>query len=264
MNIFIKIFIIISLFIPIFAWAVTAVVEINTGMEEINAFEGILVLPENMHTNKIQTGNSIILFWITPPKQIENTITFAGITPGGFSGIYPMFTVSGEFSAQDLERVRFESVNALKDDGSGTSAPVTITLSSVELKNDTEPPEDFIPVIANDPNIFSGKWFVAFATQDKGTGINHYEIKENKKGIFSLFVKWHKEQSPYVLNDQQLESYVLVKAVDNAGNKQIMEIPPVNPLNFYENFLFWFIIILIVMFSIKNIIRRKCRNIFYR
>src|SRR3989344_5045993 len=187
MNIFIKIFIIISLFIPIFAWAVTAVVEINTGMEEINAFEGILVLPENMHTNKIQTGNSIILFWITPPKQIEDTIIFAGITPGGFSGIYSMFTVSGEFSAKDLERVRFESVNALKNDGSGTSAPATITLSSVELKNDTEPPEDFIPVIANDPNIFSGKWFVAFATQDKGTGINHYEIKENKKGIFSLF-----------------------------------------------------------------------------
>ena len=165
--------------------AATAVVEVDTGTEDVNALEGTLVLPENMRVDKTQTGNSIILFWITMPEQVGNIITFAGITPGGFEDVYPIFTIHGDFNAKDLERVRFESVNALKNDGSGASVPVIMTLSPIELQGDTEPPEDFTPVIASDLNVFDGKYFLVFATQDKNSGINHYEVRESRWGWFT-------------------------------------------------------------------------------
>ena len=211
-----SIFCLLALLFPFFIiYAATAVIEVDTGTEDINALEGTLVLPEGIRVNETQTGNSVILFWITPLEQVGNTITFAGMTPGGFTGKYLVFTISGDFNAQDLERVRFQSVNALKNDGSGMSVPVKLFLSPVEVKADMEPPEDFTPVIANDPNVFDGKYFLVFATQDKGTGIDHYDVREGRWG-------WFREAgSPYLLKYQRLDRDVYVKAIDNAGNERV-------------------------------------------
>jgi len=215
MHTFIKTLVVIFLLLPASVFAATAVVEVDTGKEDINALEGTLVLPENMHIEEIQTGNSAILIWVSPPKQVESTITFAGITPGGFTGTSPVFAVSGNFNTQDLEQVRFESVNALKNDGSGMSVRVEMSLSPVEMRADTEPPEDFTPVITSDPNVYDGKYFLIFATQDKRAGIDHYEVREGRRG-------WFREvESPYLLKNQRLDTYVYVKAVDNAGNERV-------------------------------------------
>ena len=215
MHTFVKTLIIIFLLFPVSAWAATAVVKVDTGTEDINALEGTLVLPENMHLSGIQTGNSAITVWISPPKQVGNEITFAGITPGGFTGTYPVFTINGEFDAQDLEKVRFETVNALKGDGSGASVPVKMSLSLVSFRADSELPEDFTPVITSDPNVYDGKYFLVFATQDKGTGVDHYEVREGRWG-------WFREaESPYLLKYQRLDRDVYVKAIDNAGNERV-------------------------------------------
>src|SRR3989344_5170387 len=172
MHTFVKTLVIIFLLVPVSTWAATAVIEVDTGLEDINALEGTLVLPESLHVREIQTGNSVILMWVEAPRQTGNVITFAGITPGGFEGAYPVFTIHGAFTKEELEQARFGSVVALKNDGTGESTPVKMSLSLVAFKSDAELPEEFTPTIASDPNIFDGKYFLVFATQDKGSGID--------------------------------------------------------------------------------------------
>ena len=215
MHTFIKTLAVILLLFPVSTWAATAVIEVDTGVEDINALEGTLVLPESVHVREIQTGNSVILMWVEEPRQTGNIITFAGITPGGFEGVYPVFTINGEFDEEDLERVRFESINALKNDGSGASVPVKMSLSLIAFKGDIEPPEDFRPVVASNPNVFDGEYFLVFATQDKGSGIDRYEVREGRWGFF------REVESPYLLKYQRLDRDVYVKAIDNAGNERV-------------------------------------------
>jgi len=249
-----QILVIVFLLLPGTVFATTAVVEVDTGAQDINALEGALVIPESMHINEIQTGNSAILFWITPPEHIGNIITFAGITPGGFIGVNPIFSVSGDFTAQDLEGARFESVVALKNDGSGTSVPVTISLSLVAFKADTELPEEFTPTIASDPNIFDGKYFLVFATQDKGSGIDHYEVREGRWG-------WFKEvESPYLLKYQKLNRDVYVKAIDNAGNERVVVVPVRVHSTWWEQYGLFAILIVIGFFIFYLLTNRKIKK----
>ena len=57
------------------------------------------------------------------------------------------------------------------------------------------------------------------------------------------------------ISDQELKSYVLIKAVDHSGNARLIEINPTVSLSVYDKLLFWVIItgsILMVLFiSIK-------------
>jgi len=229
-------------------FAATAVVKIDTVVEDVNALEGTLILPESMRINEIQTGNSVILFWITTPEQVGNTITFAGITPGGFTGAYPVFTIHGIFTKEDLEQAHFKSVLALKNDGTGESVPVTMSLSFVAFKDDTELPEEFTPTIATDPNIFDGKYFLVFATQDKGSGISRYETREGRWG-------WFKEvESPYLLKYQKLNRDVYVKAIDNAGNERIALVPARTHRTWWESYGL-FAMLMIIGFFIFYILK---------
>jgi len=110
---------------------------------------------------------------------------------------------------------------------------------------DTTPPEDFKPEIGRDPAIFEGKYFLSFATTDKTSGIDYYEVKEGKRDF-------KKAGSPYSLEDQSLQSTILVKAVDKAGNERISEIiPPAKP------FPFWIIPVIIVGLVIIGWITKK-------
>ena len=215
MNTFIKTLVVIFLLLPAFAWAATAMIEVDTGVGDINALEGVLILPESMSVREIQTGNSVILMWVEKPHQTGDTITFAGITPGGFEGAYPVFTIHGAFTKEDIEQARFGSVVALKNDGTSGQVPVAMSLSLVAFKSDAELPEEFTPTIATDPNVFDGKYFLVFATQDKGTGIDRYEVREGRWGWFS------EAESPYLLRYQRLDRDVYVKAIDNAGNERV-------------------------------------------
>src|SRR3989344_4037923 len=215
MHTFVKTLVIIFLLVPVSTWAATAVIEVDTGLEDINALEGTLVLPESLHVREIQTGNSVILMWVEEPRQTGNIITFAGITPGGFEGVYPVFTIHGAFTKEDIEQAHFESVLALKNNGTGERVPIMMSLSLVAFKTDTESPEDLTSTITSDSNVFDGKYFLVFATQDKGTAVDRYEVREGRWGWFS------KAESPYLLKYQRLNRDVYEKAIDNAGNETV-------------------------------------------
>jgi hypothetical protein len=78
---------------------------------------------------------------------------------------------------------------ALRNDGAGTNEQLSIRNVEIIVKpgdskvrreslSDIEPPEDFAPIISSDQNLFEGKQVLVFAAQDKGSGIDRYEVKE--------------------------------------------------------------------------------------
>jgi len=98
---------------------------------------------------------------------------------------------------------------------------------------DTTPPEPFEPQIGQDPKVFEGKYFLSFATVDKMSGIDYYQVLEADRGGYQFGTKkkaeWKIAKSPYLLEDQSLRSVIKVKAIDKAGNERIAEILPPPP-----------------------------------
>jgi len=93
---------------------------------------------------------------------------------------------------------------------------------------DATPAEPFEPKIGKDPSMFEGKYFLSFLAIDKSSGIDHYEVREEKIDLFGTakVSGWEVNKSPYLIKDQTLGSLVKVKAVDRAGNERIAEILP--------------------------------------
>ena len=115
--------------------------------------------------------------------------------------------------------------------GSGTG---TANAWLDEMRTDTTAPEPFTIELDREPTAYNGKYFIAWSTTDKQSGIDHYEVLETdpwKFGFFSFFngerrAFWTRAESPYVLQDQNLRSKILVKAVDKIGNEQIAMLEP--------------------------------------
>ena len=112
---------------------------------------------------------------------------------------------------------------------------------------DGDPPEAFGIQIAQDQTLFDGQWFAVFSTQDKGSGIDRYEIHETTRAydVHELDTKqipWIKAESPYVLHDQKLRRYVYVRAIDKAGNARVAAISPRYPLSWYARPEVWSIL----------------------
>jgi len=236
---------------------------INTETEIINAIQGTVVFPDNLlKVEKINEGNSILSFWAEKPNVYEGKeIRFAGIVPGGYQNNEGLlFSVIFQTLSQGNGAAALKDVQVLLNDGKGTAAEFSVSnlnfvvtdkasaISKPEIK-DNEPPELFTPEIASTPEMFEGRYFLVFATQDKGSGIDHYEIREGK-GPF-IFA-----ESPYLLQNQNLDKEIAVKAVDKNGNERIIVLPPQKPLLWYQNY--WILgIMMIIGFIIVGIILRK-------
>jgi len=270
---------------------------IDTEGEAINAISVKIQYPQEvLKIREWSDGNSIINFWIQKPQVNDGIISFEGIIPGGYSGkngllLTVFFEATRPKEAGDMIFFK-EDARALLNDGFGTPARVEtksldLVVISVPISGpsrfaskDAEPPETFRPEIAKSPEMFDGKWFLVFATQDKGLGIDRYEIKETRYRFFGSFStpleasrlgrlpifrwiglltgsRWISAESPYALRDQKLKSYIFVKAVDKAGNVRIEKILPQNPLGWYENHENWIIIILGVFLFIIWYLWRK-------
>lgn len=250
---------------------------LNTGEEKLNAFEGKIIFPgELLKLKEIRDGNTIVNFWLEKPKnEASGSIVFSGITPGGFQGEKGLiFSAIFEAIKSGAAALEIAEARVLLNDGQGTAAilslsPLAITIAEttlspkpVEIKvNDTVPPESFQPEIAQDRNVFDNKSFLVFATQDKGAGIARYEAREIRQKFLPFLYAWHEAVSPYLLTDQELKSYIFIKAVDLAGNEKIEIIFPKYPLLWYENYLFYVILILslIVFLVLWKILRRRRR-----
>ena len=232
-------------------------VYINTQKQTVNAVEGEINVLGDVEVLGVSLGNSIVPLWIEEPKVIApSTVHFAGIIPGGlehFSGL--LFKLIVKYERVGIADLRVNAFTALLHDGVGTIAATSSKDLQLQIldtppvfqetarTDDVTPPEYFKIEIMSDSNLFAGDWVAIFQTQDKGLGIDYYEVQEtryknlNKQG-------WKKATSPYVLLDQSLRSYIYVKAVDRAGNIYIDVVSPQYPLTWWEDYHNWFILLL--------------------
>lgn len=243
-------------------------VKIDPEKECINTIKADIEYDKDLLIGKdFLTGNSIISLWLEKPeiRAKEGKISFAGGIPGGFCGEIPgdpeesdilgkiVFKIP-EFLVSDknIAKVRFlESSKVFLNDGLGTEADLKLEegeykilkeksseeILEKELSEDETPPEPFGILVLKDPQIFEGKYFITFNTQDKQTGIDHYEVKEGNR-------RWKIAKSPYLLEDQKLQSIIKVKAIDKAGNERIVEFFPY--LTQKPPFLLYFIVLVLV------------------
>ncbi len=243
---------------------------VNSEEESVNAYEGQVLYPSALLEFKgIQDADSIISLWVERPAQRQVTsdkgqggISFAGITPGGYMGVRGyLFSVLFETKQTGTAQIKTSNDRVLLNDGEGSTAvlrhaPMTITIKEgVEtppflLPTDTTPPESFTPVVSKDPTIFEGQWFVSFLAQDKQSGMDHYELKEQLPwwSFGRLFEQetWVSVASPARVSDQRLRHDILVRAVDRAGNMREATVPAQYPPAWYENYVLWGILIVIL------------------
>ncbi len=243
-------------------------ITINSQSQDINAVSGSLVYDDSqLEVKQILDGQSIISFWVEhPQKKNAGQINFSGIVPGGYDqdgGLLFSVIFQATGSVGSAGNISLNQGVALLNDGHGTPAQVTIhnfeyqilksagTASVVNQPADKTPPESFTPLLGRDPNIFNDKWFLAFSTTDKGSGIDHFEIKENWWQPYVI------AQSPYLIKDQKLNSPIYVKAVDKSGNIRIERVAAKYPLPWYENIALYVIISAIVLLILGYVYRNK-------
>lgn len=231
---------------------------LNTEEENINAIEGVISFPiEFLELKEIRYGDSIINFWIEQPNIVlKNQIVFSGITPGGYIGRKGLvFKIIFQSIKEGSGVITIHDSKALLNDGKGTKAKVNISdlKFSISQKSsfkpspvlkikDATPPELFEPIIARDDNIFNGQYFLVFATQDKGSGIDHYEIKEGGR-------KFVIAKSPYLLQNQNLSEKIILKAIDKNNNERVVTLSPQKHKPPYKNYLLFPILIMGITFG---------------
>lgn len=201
----------------------------NSVGESVNGIEGKFIYnAEILNLEKIQIGDSFVSLWVEKPNVVSpGVISFSGIIPGGIvltdSNIF-----SAVFSAKQngSNSLTIEEVKLLINDGLGSILPVSVISTDINVSGtalaqktlvdlkDYKKPVKFNIDRVRDESIFENKWFVAFSTQDKESGISHYEVCEGFKGSCS------NGASPYLLQNQSGFYYIKVIAVDTAGNTQ--------------------------------------------
>ena len=97
---------------------------------------------------------------------------------------------------------------------------------------------------------------MVFSTQDKQSGISHYEVCEGN--FHWLGCDWKKVESPYLIIDQNLGDRIEVKAVDLAGNETVVD--AFSPPPTFGVYLFRGIIVLVIilcLLGLKKLFSRR-------
>ena len=224
----------------------------------VNAFSGSLKYPSTMEPTAITDGDSVVSIWLEHPAVVGDTIRFAGLTPGGFSGTGgTLFSVI--FRATKPGTAAFSVVDAtvLRNDGEGspeptTTIPLSLFVATVATGGfvapaDTDPPELFSPQLGRDPALFGGRSYLVFTAADKGSGIDYYEVVETRAPRFLMGRGWVRTESPHTITDQRLTSDVYIKAVDRAGNERIALFPRAHLLRPYEWMLLGIVVVILAV-----------------
>ncbi len=224
--------------------AENVIIRLNTEKQNINAVEAHFSFkPAEFSVEEVSDGGSIINLWIKRPSfSNENgTLDLAGLVPGGYEGaVGKLITVKIiPLKAGPASGFRLVSADVLLNNGQGTPAKVSFSQNEFVLNllsstssppiADTQPPDPFLPQIGRDSLMFNGRYFLVFSATDQSSGINHYEVAETRSESQNN-LPWQTTESPAVLKDQSLSSYIYIKAVDNVGNYRIVAIPPKLPV----------------------------------
>lgn len=213
---------------------------LDTGGVSVNSIDISLTVSDSAFVLAgYQDYNSIVKFWISPPKQSGNTISLVGGIPGGIASItqgvsttdrIPLVVLLFEAKAPTTSILRIVSSTILQNDGEGTTFAHTskgVSLVGVkgyiaakegkdiplENKGDAIPPAfeqlSLIPssLLSKNPTL------VMFSATDEESGIANYQVLVDGKKIENA-------QSPLVVNKKMFSYTVFVEAYDLYGNKQ--------------------------------------------
>ena len=239
---------------------------VDAGEKTINTVGGRVIIPINYFSVKeIIDGDSGINFWVEKPTaDASGEIIFSGIVPGGWSGRLNVFSAILSANTPGEAELQIVSTTALLNDGLGTADEVNAFGARLKIipktdgrsplavaLDDNEPPEIFYPEIISSLSIYGGRQALIFSTADKKSGLDRYEIMEKKiyrfAGMSVTTGNWKEAKSPYLLKDQKLQSEISIKAIDRRGNVRLAIIAPSSPIFWYENILFWGIILLLAL-----------------
>lgn len=226
-------------------------VVVDAGSNSINTISGKISIPTDFfNVSNLRYGNSIVTLWVEKPTIVNGQISFAGGIPGGFnSKTGQVLTFSLKAKKVGSASITTNDVSLLLNDGFGTPLsgltpsnlrltiiealpPQPITPKKDEEKQiipepkvevyvppaDTNPPEGFIPLISQHPNIADSKYFVSFSAVDKGSGISHYEVKEIPQYLPFWETEWEISEGLYILKNQLWMTRVVIRAFDQEGN----------------------------------------------
>lgn len=234
---------------------------VDTEGQTINAIEMELIFPEELlEYVSNDDGESPVSLWIDKPFYHDlNLITLSGITPGGFiDREVNIITITFKAKKVGQGNIEISKADLLLHDGLGTAANVTkqnlhISVSEGESEItynavDDEVPESFTPEVIQDADVFEGAYALIFATEDKGSGIDHFEIKE---GFFSTYTL---AESPYILKHQSLDQKIYIKAIDKLGNQRVEIFYPQNwqPWNEQTGLIVSILILCVLTFLISR------------
>ncbi|MER3570100.1 MAG: hypothetical protein C4348_00585 [Patescibacteria group bacterium] len=246
-------------------------VYIDTEGNSINALETEIALPKDLNFKDYFIGDSIISFWLEKPylerrsENIGDIVKFSGIIPGGYigkRGKLASIILSSPNEVKNEKQIIIEFLSnskTLLNDGYGTQDKLNFKNLKIKIipgigktfyeVKDNFPPEEFKPEIVN----IDGINYLIFEAKDKQSGISHYEVAEKPGRFFVLKPKISEQdfqivESPYLIKDQTLRSFIFVKAIDRAGNERIEYLTPKNL--FVGDEIIFIIIFAIILFIV--------------
>ncbi|NMB92186.1 MAG: hypothetical protein GYA31_00990 [Parcubacteria group bacterium] len=257
--------------------------------ENVTAIEGkIKYNPQDLKAVEFLTGNSILTF-VDQPKIDENNgfVSFSGIIPGGYTGRLPgdpgESNLLGTIAFQVLKtnnpkttiqvandsRILVDAGQELKtnlifkflDININPQEVIFNPLNELELSKESDkiPPEEFTPEIIQTNN----QYFVAFNTQDKQSGIDHYDLnilERNFWGKLKVSQNITNITSPYPLTQEDIKKPLQIIAFDKAGNERKALLNPLAEVKWYQNYLVWgIIIVVLIIFTLTFKYFRKYR-----
>jgi hypothetical protein len=244
---------------------------LSTEGETMNALSADIDYPDSAEILRIDEGNSLVSLWIDPPKIKDGKIHFEGIVPGGYAGnqmyLFSLFVLFREEGQASLSST---NEKVLLHDGLGTETAVhgsTLVLTvdpaaeagPATVPVDDERPEPFELIVTHDASLFDDRPVLIFNTEDKLSGIDHYEVRENGQFFFQKG-RWVKAESPYLLERVHGGS-IDVKAVDKSGNERIASYATGRSVLFTIGLLLLGILFLIFLFVfVRAYLRRVWRG----
>ena len=142
------------------------------------------------------------------------------------------------------------------EDGTVVQSPWTDAVAA-----DDVPPQEFSIRLEKDEKTFGGRYYIVFNTTDKQTGLDEYQVMEESLDSFWDFdwgradAPWVTARSPYVLEDQSLNSTIRVRAIDKAGNEYVATLIPGEELRTTSLLQFvYFALLLLGLLSIVAVI----------
>lgn len=284
---------------------VTIGLRIDTDEGEcINTVDTVIKYDPSIRAVDVSKGQSILNLWVEDPKIDEenHTITLAGGLPGGYCGRIagdpsltniiaelvfrsPGLSIGGgedpqaniwiDGSSQVLLHDGLGTPSALRTEGAvltllPSAGGTTDDSWSTLVSDDDTPPADFVITLSRDEYAFSGRYFISFNSQDKQSGIDHYEVMEEPIEDLYAFkwggvdAPWVVAESPYVLEDQTLNRTIRVKAIDKAGNETISVLVPDEALRSLsrDRILTWIVVsvVLIIVLGLAGFALWRRRN----